>query len=138
MSKQTLIVIGNGMVGHHFLEQFAETPAAAGFQVTVFGEEKQLAYDRVHLSEYFTGSTHNGPPPTGSWCWRLVPMRSPRPSTAVILHIVLRTAPWLSSAPSAPAPPAPAPVAWWGAAGCDWTPPLPARASPWSPTWWSS
>lgn len=59
MSKQTLIVIGNGMVGHHFLEQFVGTPAAADYQVIVFGEEKQLAYDRVHLSEYFTGSTHS-------------------------------------------------------------------------------
>ncbi|WP_336367678.1 nitrite reductase large subunit NirB [Marinobacter sp. C2H3] len=59
MSKQTLIVIGNGMVGHHFLEQFAQSPAAAAFDVRVFGEEKQHAYDRVHLSEYFTGSTHS-------------------------------------------------------------------------------
>jgi len=58
MSNKTLIVIGNGMVGHHFLEQFADSPAAAGFNVLVFGEEKQLAYDRVHLSEYFSGSTH--------------------------------------------------------------------------------
>ena len=58
MSKKTLIVIGNGMVGHHFLEQLVETPAAADFDIKVFGEEKLLAYDRVHLSEYFGGSTH--------------------------------------------------------------------------------
>ncbi|MCG7200459.1 nitrite reductase large subunit NirB [Marinobacter pelagius] len=58
MSKKTLIVIGNGMVGHHFLEQFATSPAAKEYEVVVFGEEKQLAYDRVHLSEYFSGSTH--------------------------------------------------------------------------------
>ena len=58
MSKKTLIVIGNGMVGHHFLEQFCASPAAADFEIIVFGEEKQLAYDRVHLSEYFGGSTH--------------------------------------------------------------------------------
>src|SRR5690606_19370084 len=58
MSKQTLIVIGNGMVGHHFLEQFTRTPAAERFEILVFGEEKQLAYDRVHLSEYFAGSSH--------------------------------------------------------------------------------
>ncbi|XKH02457.1 nitrite reductase large subunit NirB [Marinobacter nauticus] len=58
MSKKTLIVIGNGMVGHHFLEQFVASPAAGEFNVLVFGEEKQLAYDRVHLSEYFSGSTH--------------------------------------------------------------------------------
>ncbi|WP_152208269.1 nitrite reductase large subunit NirB [Marinobacter changyiensis] len=59
MSKKTLIVIGNGMVGHHFLEQFADTPAAAHYQIIVFGEEPLLAYDRVHLSEYFGGSTHS-------------------------------------------------------------------------------
>ena len=58
MSKKTLIVIGNGMVGHHFLEQLVETPSAADFDIKVFGEEKLLAYDRVHLSEYFGGSTH--------------------------------------------------------------------------------
>jgi len=58
MSKKTLIVIGNGMVGHHFLEQFVASPAVGEFNVLVFGEEKQLAYDRVHLSEYFSGSTH--------------------------------------------------------------------------------
>ena len=45
MSKKTLIVIGNGMVGHHFLEQFCASPAAADFEIIVFGEEKQLAYD---------------------------------------------------------------------------------------------
>ncbi len=58
MSKQTLIVIGNGMVGHHFLEQLTATTAAERFDIKVFGEEKLLAYDRVHLSEYFGGSTH--------------------------------------------------------------------------------
>ncbi|MGF2735770.1 nitrite reductase large subunit NirB [Marinobacter sp. DUT-1] len=58
MSKKTLIVIGNGMVGHHFLEQFAASSAANGYEVIAFGEEKQLAYDRVHLSEYFGGATH--------------------------------------------------------------------------------
>lgn len=58
MSKKTLIVIGNGMVGHHFLEQFVASPGAAAYDIIVFGEEKQLAYDRVHLSEYFAGSTH--------------------------------------------------------------------------------
>ena len=58
MSKQTLIVIGNGMVGHHFLEQFSQSPAADAYNIVVFGEEKQLAYDRVHLSEYFSGSSH--------------------------------------------------------------------------------
>lgn len=57
MSKTKLIVIGNGMVGHHFLEYLAETGQVNGFAVTVIGEEKHIAYDRVHLSEYFQDST---------------------------------------------------------------------------------
>lgn len=57
MSKQNLIVIGNGMVGHHFLEQLAESGQAHGFEVTVLGEERHIAYDRVHLSEYFQGKS---------------------------------------------------------------------------------
>jgi len=54
-NKQTLIIVGNGMVGHHFAEQLVESGALAGFDVTIFGEERHRAYDRVHLSEYFSG-----------------------------------------------------------------------------------
>ncbi|MFI2811287.1 MULTISPECIES: nitrite reductase large subunit NirB [Microbulbifer] len=54
-AKQKLIVIGNGMVGHHFLEQLAARPENALFEVTVFCAEPRPAYDRVHLSEYFAG-----------------------------------------------------------------------------------
>ncbi len=53
--KTKLVVIGNGMVGHHFLEHLAEAGLADGFDVTVIGEEKNIAYDRVHMSEYFQG-----------------------------------------------------------------------------------
>ncbi|WP_036173248.1 nitrite reductase large subunit NirB [Massilia sp. 9096] len=53
-----LIVIGHGMVGHKFLETlFADPQAAAGFDVTVLCEEPRPAYDRVHLSAYFSGTT---------------------------------------------------------------------------------
>ena len=38
MSKKTLIVVGNGMVGHHFLEQFCASPAAADFEIIAFGK----------------------------------------------------------------------------------------------------
>ena len=53
--RETLIIIGNGMVGHHCIEQLIERGALARFEVHVFGEERQRAYDRVHLSEYFGG-----------------------------------------------------------------------------------
>ena len=55
MAKQKLIVIGNGMVGHHFLEQLAARTENEQFEVTVFCAEPRAAYDRVHLSEYFSG-----------------------------------------------------------------------------------
>ncbi|MER5762395.1 nitrite reductase large subunit NirB [Streptomyces sp. NPDC002082] len=62
---QTLVVIGHGMVGHRLLEALAERDALAdptrpergGWQVTVLAEEERPAYDRVHLSAAFTGST---------------------------------------------------------------------------------
>ncbi len=52
---RTLIVVGNGMVGHHFVEQFVAQGGLATHRVCVYGEEPQRAYDRVHLSEYFGG-----------------------------------------------------------------------------------
>ncbi len=55
IKRETLIVIGNGMVGHHCVEQLIEQGALERYQVHVFGEERQRAYDRVHLSEYFGG-----------------------------------------------------------------------------------
>ena len=43
------------MVGHHLVEQLVDNGALERYQVTVFGEERHGAYDRVHLSEYFSG-----------------------------------------------------------------------------------
>ncbi len=48
-----VIVVGNGMVGHHFVEQLIEQSGTEQFEISVFGEEIHRAYDRVHLSEYF-------------------------------------------------------------------------------------
>ena len=54
-AKQVLVVVGNGMVGHHFLEKLVATGGLKQFQVVVLGEEPRPAYDRVHLSEFFSG-----------------------------------------------------------------------------------
>ncbi|MFN2410444.1 MAG: nitrite reductase large subunit NirB [Halomonas sp.] len=54
-NQAKLIIIGNGMVGHHLVEQLVDGGALEHYQVTVFGEERHRAYDRVHLSEYFSG-----------------------------------------------------------------------------------
>ena len=49
-----IVVVGNGMVGYKFCEKLADKGGLSQFQVTVFGAERLRAYDRVHLSEYFT------------------------------------------------------------------------------------
>lgn len=51
----TVVIIGNGMVGYKFCEKLLAKSTA--FNLVVFGEEPRVAYDRVHLSEYFGGKT---------------------------------------------------------------------------------
>jgi nitrite reductase (NADH) large subunit len=50
---KTIIVVGNGMVGYKFCEKFITQADAAKYKLIVFGEEPRVAYDRVHLSEFF-------------------------------------------------------------------------------------
>ena len=52
--RSKLLVVGNGMVGHRFLESL---PTNSSFDVTVLGEEPRAAYDRVQLSAFFSGKT---------------------------------------------------------------------------------
>jgi nitrite reductase (NADH) large subunit len=53
--KTKLVVIGNGMVGHRFLERMIAAGASDPdrFEITVLCEEPRLAYDRVNLSKLF-------------------------------------------------------------------------------------
>ena len=51
---KTIIVVGNGMVGYKFCEKFIAHENSKNFKLVVFGEEPRAAYDRVHLSEFFT------------------------------------------------------------------------------------
>jgi nitrite reductase (NADH) large subunit len=53
MSQKKVVVIGNGMVGYKFCEKI--TTKSNDFEIIVFAEEPRRAYDRVHLSEYFSG-----------------------------------------------------------------------------------
>ncbi|MEP6791766.1 MAG: nitrite reductase large subunit NirB, partial [Ramlibacter sp.] len=48
-----VVLIGHGMVGHKFVESLDALGLDA--QVTVLCEEPRPAYDRVHLSEFFSG-----------------------------------------------------------------------------------
>ncbi|MFZ3075491.1 MAG: nitrite reductase large subunit NirB, partial [Psychrobacter glacincola] len=52
-NKGNLVVIGNGMVGHHFVERAIEQGLHEQFEIHVFAEEDRPAYDRVYLSSYF-------------------------------------------------------------------------------------
>lgn len=52
-TKLNIVVIGNGPVGHKFLESLVDSGQAGSFNVTVFGEEVLPAYDRVHLTAWF-------------------------------------------------------------------------------------
>ncbi len=51
-SEFDVIVVGNGMVGHHFAMTLAERSEQS---ILVIGAEPRRAYDRVHLSEVFAG-----------------------------------------------------------------------------------
>ncbi|MBE9539110.1 MAG: nitrite reductase large subunit [Proteobacteria bacterium] len=53
MNEQKIVVVGNGMVGHHYVETLAKSGVSAN--ICVIGGEPRPAYDRVHLSEYFAG-----------------------------------------------------------------------------------
>ena len=51
-----IIVVGHGMVGHKFLEELHQLQLPQ-VEVTVLCEEPRAAYDRVHLSEFFSGKS---------------------------------------------------------------------------------
>ncbi|MEO9945280.1 nitrite reductase large subunit NirB [Paraglaciecola sp.] len=57
--KMRVVVVGNGMVGHYFVDELIKANKADDTQidVTVLSAEPRLAYDRVHLSEFFSGKT---------------------------------------------------------------------------------
>ena len=50
-----ILVVGNGMVGHRFVEAAIEKGLLANRRMLVVGEEWRRAYDRVHLSSVFDG-----------------------------------------------------------------------------------
>lgn len=56
---KNLVVIGNGMVGHRFLERMIESNdgATANWNLITFCEEPRVAYDRVNLSSFFSGKS---------------------------------------------------------------------------------
>ena len=57
MTPEKIIVVGNGMVGHKYIETLINHPQYQNYQIITFSEEPRLAYDRVQLSGYFDGKT---------------------------------------------------------------------------------
>jgi len=55
MQNYRVVVIGNGMVGHKFIETLSEQTDQV--EIITFSEEPRLAYDRVQLSGYFAGQS---------------------------------------------------------------------------------
>lgn len=54
--RRTVVVVGNGMVGHKLVEILVDRGATAEWDIVTFGEEPRPAYDRVGLSSFFTGT----------------------------------------------------------------------------------
>lgn len=52
-----IVIIGNGMVSYKFCEKIIAKAPAGSLEIVIFGEEPRPAYDRVHLSEFFSGKT---------------------------------------------------------------------------------
>jgi nitrite reductase (NADH) large subunit len=50
-----VVVVGAGMVAHRFADQLTRRADAGEWRMTVVGDEPRAPYDRVHLSDVFTG-----------------------------------------------------------------------------------
>ncbi len=54
--QKRILVVGHGMVGQRFLESLTRD-GRGDLRITMLAEEPRLAYDRVNLSKYFSGSS---------------------------------------------------------------------------------
>ncbi|MDE1464439.1 nitrite reductase large subunit NirB, partial [Spartinivicinus poritis] len=57
MNTQKIVIVGNGMVGHEFIKQMLAQQNTKQFSITTISGEPRLAYDRVHLSSFFSGNS---------------------------------------------------------------------------------
>eukprot|EP00752_Nemacystus_decipiens_P006641 g5971.t1 len=65
--QETVVVIGNGMVGHKFIEALKEKDPSNKFNVVTFCEESRAAYNRMRLTEYFTNKDPDNLSMSGSY-----------------------------------------------------------------------
>ena len=52
-ARRTVVVVGNGMVGHRFCERLVALDLERRYRIVTFGEEPRPAYARVNLSKFF-------------------------------------------------------------------------------------
>jgi nitrite reductase (NADH) large subunit len=80
-----LVLVGHGMVGQRFLEAFVEQPGAAEWRITVLAEEPREAYDRVHLTSWFSGTSAEelSLTPAGFLAEHGIDLRLSDPATAI-------------------------------------------------------
>jgi len=57
VTRQRLVVVGNGMVGHRLVDALQSRDRNGSWGITIIGEEPRPAYDRVALSSWFSGAT---------------------------------------------------------------------------------
>jgi nitrite reductase (NADH) large subunit len=57
--QKRIIVVGNGMTSVKFCQKAVEGGLLNEYSILVIGEEKFLGYDRVHLTDYYTGTSVN-------------------------------------------------------------------------------
>jgi len=53
LKGKRIAVVGHGPVGHDFIVKLVGMVGDGALDITVVGEEPRMAYDRVHLTEYF-------------------------------------------------------------------------------------
>lgn len=57
VGRHRVVIVGNGMVGYKLCESLTDSADSDKVHIVALGEESIPAYDRVHLSEYFSGKT---------------------------------------------------------------------------------
>ena len=115
MSKVRLVVVGNGMVGHCFIE-LIEQADPGRYEIT--RAEPRPAYDRVHLSSHFS------PSPA-----KISPRRNPASTTKHGIRLLLGEAVKKSTGPTAKCTPTRALWSGYDKAGAGhrllpWVPPI--------------
>jgi len=51
--RNTVVVVGHGMVGHRFCERLVDLDPSRAWRIVTFCEEPRAAYDRVGLTQFF-------------------------------------------------------------------------------------